>query len=248
MLIDSPRHTARDLELWAELEGADRVHGERFARSGKVEQSIEEIRRFASAGECCATVSWGKDSVVMAHLVWRSGCAVSLVHLRSEGVANPHCMDVRDAFLSRFPMPYREVPVRYEKIDMLGIDELQVDGNRTWFSAIRAQGSRHISGIRSDESGGRKIRFRKFGLSSPNACAPLGWWKANDCFGYLAANGLPVHPSYAMLGGGRWPRDHIRVDELAGATGNNYGRREWEQQYYGDILRRLEARASRPNR
>jgi len=57
----------------------------------------------------------------------------------------------------------------------------------------------------------------------------------------MNAYNLPVHPAYAMTAGGRWDRKHIRVASLGGQRGAQYGRREWEREYYGDVLRRLEA-------
>ena len=73
---------------------------------------------------------------------------------------------------------------------------------------------------------------------------PAGLVSAADVFAYLASRQLPVHPAYAMLGGGRYQRDRIRVSSLGGRRGDGMGRAEWEREYYGDILRRLEARAN----
>ena len=78
-----------------------------------------------------------------------------------------------------------------------------------------------------------------WGESSPNTCAPIGWWTARDVFAYLHLHGLPVHPAYAMTRGGLWPRDRIRVASLGGQRGRGAGREEWERLYYGDELRRI---------
>jgi phosphoadenosine phosphosulfate reductase len=85
------------------------------------------------------------------------------------------------------------------------------------------------------------MRMARFAENSPNACAPAGWWKLDEVFAVLASEGLPAHPSYAMLGGGRWDRRHLRVSEVGDEKGIGWGRREWEREYYGDVLRRLEA-------
>jgi phosphoadenosine phosphosulfate reductase len=102
-------------------------------------------------------------------------------------------------------------------------------------------------GIRADESSGRRIRTLRWGLNSPNGSAPIAKWSTQDVFSYLAVNDLPVHPAYAMLGGGRWPRERLRVAEIGDSHGTGGGRREWEMEYYGDVLRRIEAE-SRPAR
>jgi phosphoadenosine phosphosulfate reductase len=242
MLIPSDRHTPADLELWAELEAADRIHG----ASDRVQQlagrSIAEIRAFLLRGPAYLSCSFGKDSVTLADLAREAGIPCQLVYLRADPVANPETPKVRDAFLVSWPWDYREVVVDYRGAPAgLGPDALEREKDRLFFGAFRSIGLPHISGIRAEESGGRKIRMRRWGLSSPGACAPLGWWKSTDVFGWLAHRGLPVHPSYAMLGGGRWDRRHVRVDELGGARGDQFGRREWEYSYYGDVLRRLEA-------
>jgi phosphoadenosine phosphosulfate reductase len=243
VLIPSPRHTPADLALWAELESADRVHGGRLMRSGRVERSVAAIREFAGRGPCYASVSWGKDSVALAHMIMESCPSIPLVHLRAVPHGNPENGAVRDPFLAASPSAdYREIAVDYRDIPAgSGADAVEREKDRRFFGAFTSLGlSRHLSGIRADESSGRKVRMRRFGLASPNACAPMGWWSAADVFGYLAVNGLPVHPSYAMLGGGRWDRRHVRVDELGGARGDQFGRRAWEIEYYGDVLRRLE--------
>ena len=55
---------------------------------------------------------------------------------------------------------------------------------------------------------------------------------------YLNKYNLPIHPNYAMLGGGRYDRNNLRVDCLAGTQGNGMGRNEWEKEYYQDIVNR----------
>lgn len=237
MLIASSRHRSEDLELWTEMEAADLVHGQSTGLQRKVDRSIAEIKSFAERGPCYAGVSWGKDSVVMAHLIQRSGLTIPLVWIKQIPLYNPDCELVRDSFLSMQAMSYHEIVV------------LLRAGHYTWHAtgsieagfseAYYRFGHRHISGIRAGESGGRKIRMRRHGLSSANACAPLGWWTEQDVFGYLAAHDLPVHPVYAMLGDGRWERKHIRTCRLDGRAGDQFGRAEWEREYYGDVLNRL---------
>lgn len=245
MLIPSPRHTPADLVLWAELEAADRLRGARLVRDGrKVARSLAAIREFVAGGAAYASCSFGKDSMTLAHLVRLAAPGVPLVHLRAVPHGNPENAAVRDAFLAAWPGPYEERAVDYRDIPAgLGPDGVEREKDRRFFAAF--PGGRYLSGIRADESRGRKARVRRWGLASHSACAPLGWWTAADVFGHLAHHGLPVHPSYAMLGGGRWPREHLRVDELGGARGDGFGRREWEKMYFGDALRRLEAAGPR---
>jgi phosphoadenosine phosphosulfate reductase len=238
MLIESARHTSRDLELWAELETCDRLHATSARHSKRVAESLDALRSFMSR-PCYVGVSWGKDSVVTAHLALSVRADVPMCWIRVEPIANPECVKVRDVFLSRYPRAnYHEYEVRCRR------DRFGWHASGTLEAGIAMSedqfGIRRVLGIRGDESTGRSIRVKRWGLSSKNACAPLGRWSIGDVMSYLAMENLPVHPAYAMLGGGRWPRDRIRVASLGGRRGDGCGRFEWEQEYYGDVLRRIE--------
>lgn len=245
MLIASHRHRSKDLELWDELESADLVNGARAQRLPRIDRSVNAIRLFMIGGPAYVGVSWGKDSVVVAHLCYLVNPMIPLINLRCTN-RNPDCDAVRDAYLSAHSeQPYSEVVVDYGLLHAsnLSNDELDRETDRRWYAAIRECAKpfagRHILGVRADESGIRRMRCRQWGESSPKGCAPLAWWNQADVFGYLAVNGLPVHPAYAMLGGGRWPRDKLRTAEIGDTHGKGGGRAEWEAEYYGDVLRRL---------
>lgn len=243
MLIQSARHRPEDLAIWREHEEADRIHGGKPELESKAERSVEAITRFV-AEPCYAGISWGKDSTVMAHLIRRAGASIPFVWIKQPPAFNPDCESVRDAFLSRFLLDYHEIVswLRPSARDWHATGTLET-GFR---EAEQRFGDRHISGIRAEESGGRKIRMRNYGLTSQNACAPLGWWTEQDVFGYLAHRDLPVHPCYAMLGAGRWPRNQIRTCRLDGKGGSQFGRAEWEQEYYGDVIRKLHCGTNHP--
>lgn len=226
MLIPSRRHRQNDLLLWAELEDADSFHGELLMRSGKVQKSIAAIIEFASTACYCST-SWGKDSVVMMDLVCRANARIPCVWMTYGIATNPGCYAVRDEFLRT----HRGID--YHEIDV-GAEESARDD---YSEAVRMFGTdRYILGIRAGESGVRKMSLRMLGIDTGRACRPLGWWSIDDVFGYLAVNDLPVHQNYAMLGGGRWPREHIRTASIGGERGIENGRGEWEREYYGDVL------------
>lgn len=239
MLLLTSRHTAHDLRLWSELEEADRVHAKLRAFELRVAQAQDVVRSFLSEGLCYLGVSWGKDSVTCAHLLWSvCGDQVPLVHIVQVPGENPYCAEVRDLFLSRFPMKYTEVVADYRGIDG-SEDEIDARTDRVFARCFREVGvSRYFSGIRAEESSGRRQRFRRHGLTSVNTCAPLGWWRSQDVFAYLATHDLPAHPNYGMLGGGRWDRQWLRVCRVGGMPGRAMGREAWEREYYGDLMRR----------
>lgn len=242
MLIPSPRHTPADLEFWQELESADVIHGKRKSVRNKMYRAIESTLAFIADGQCYASVSWGKDSVVLAYLIAISAPHIPLVHLRVVPTENPHTAAVRDAFLSRFPdCKYHEITKESKHLYDSPEERMKAKKGsfQRPFDEAGYRGWKYLSGVRASESGARRIRMGVHGEATENTCAPIGWMSTPDVFGLLAALNLPVHPSYAMTGGGRWPRDRIRVSELAGEFGREYGRLEWEREYYGDELRRL---------
>lgn len=237
MLIPSDRHRPEDLRLWAEHERADIVQGSRPQLAEKVERSLSVIREFVAAGKCYCAVSWGKDSVVVAHLMRSVAPDVPLVYLR-QSTENPDCAAVRADYASRFPgQRYAEVPVVYggERVS-----HKAGPWKRAIAATVREFGAT-VMGIRADESSVRRLSVLHLGLSTRTTCRPIAWWTAADVFAYLAVRELPVHPVYAMLGNGRWPRDRVRTASIGGQDGTGNGRREWEQEYYGDVLRRVES-------
>jgi len=235
MLIPSHRHTAADLELWAAYEAADRVHGANL--DAKIEHALNVVRRFAEQ-PCYAGVSWGKDSVVLAHLIAISGMQIPCVWFRVEPICNPDCARVANEFLQRWQLQYGVI-TRVCEHDQNGwhatgtLESAAQEAEQRW-------GIRRILGIRADESGVRRLTCLRNGEDSVNSCRPLAWWTAQDVMGYLARFDLPTHPVYAMLGGGRYDRWWLRVASLGGRRGDGMGRAEWEREYYGDVLRRLQ--------
>jgi len=231
MLIPSHRHTAADLRLWAELEESDLVNGRSAALARTVERSMEEIRRFAAGGRFYVSVSGGKDSAVLSRLVAMAGVDAPMIHVSAGRMANPDT-----------PL----VLSRMGRVDIINVEydpaASEADGDRRFFAALRGAGDRYMSGIRAEESSGRRMRMRKHGLGTPNTCAPLGWWTTVNVFAFAAVSEIALHPVYAMTGGGRWPRAHLRVDELGGSRGRGMGRAEWEREYYGDVIHRLPQR------
>ncbi len=199
MLIASHRHTTADLALWAELEEADKAHGALPQLARKVERSIEEIRSFAASGRCYAGLSGGIDSMCLAHLVRLSGIGgieIPFVHISAVPLTDPYALTVLAG-----------IPCYVETADYSAMPDqwTEADEDRifraSWKRAEIATGaSRHLSGVRADESGVRKLRMRRWGLSTDRTCCPLGWWNKQDTFGFAAAHDLPVHPNYAMLG------------------------------------------------
>lgn len=228
MLIASRRHTARDLERWRIDEETDALNAQRFPLSRLADEATQAIADFTRGGRGYVGVSWGKDSVVVAHLSRALGWP--LVYVRVRGVANPDCDLVRDAFLSRFAVEYHEVD---------SSDAHLSTGRLEAGFAVAAErfGDRYVSGVRGQESAARQMRMAIHGIATARTCAPIGRWSTAHVFAYLHAHDLPVHPAYACNGGGLWERDHLRVATIGGERGRGHGRVEWERRYYPEMRR-----------
>lgn len=240
MLIDSGRFKPGDAEAWERLSRYDVRLAASPRLSDLTDRAVQVISAFAPD---YVSVSWGKDSTVVAHLAVQSGYRGPFVWVRVDQWENPDCVLVRDAFLARYDVEYHEyvvdasAPRWWED----GAED-QAPSRRTSRSGFElaesVHGRRRVSGVRAQESRHRRIAMGRWGETGPYAARPIGWWDATDVFAYLAAHDLPVHPAYAQSFGGRLDRQWIRVGSLGGVRGADRGRSEWEIAYYPDVFRR----------
>lgn len=243
-LIRVPQQTERDIEAWEREARADPIVARSARHRAKVAASEQALREFAARGPCYVGVSWGKDSVCVAHLAVALDLDVPLVWFPAGDIENPYCVLVRDAFLQQHPRARYEERAATLDRPWDGISEH--DGAQAAFvRESRAFGRRYVSGVRADESGARTLRMRRHGFSSRNTCAPIGWWSCADVFAYLHEHALPLHPAYAMSMGGVIAREYLRVGTLGGRGGAGHGRREWEQRYYGWRLAEIRRAATK---
>lgn len=228
MLIDSPRLTDEDRAAWVALSRRFRRPAWQVDQRARLAQG--HLRRFLAKGPAHVAVSWGKDSITVAHLTRGMDVDVPLCWVLmdglQEGAVNPDCLAVRDAFLDRWPSNYVEIHGAAE-------------GNRwAWNVAlgnVRKQlGDRRIMGIRATESGSRMLSAMVHGVATERVCRPILHWSTAEVFAYLLRHDLPIHPAYAMSRGGRLDIERLRVDFLGGETGNDQGRGAWERHYYRD--------------
>ena len=249
MLIHSARHKPEDLEEYYRLyDRLDAANAENPRLERIALQAMEDIADFVASHDAYIGVSWGKDSVTVADLAMRMGLNIPLVHMTFLPFCTPEHEKVRDAFLEMWPnAQYHEEVCDYGDIETRGLtDEEQTAAEDPIFKAAWRRVNNniapcHISGVRGVESKVRRIRMHRWGVASKNTLAPIGWWKTEDVYAYIYSRGLPLHPNYGMIGGGRWDRQYIRVDGLGGKEGARVGRGVWEAEYYQDVLNRLHA-------
>lgn len=230
MLVDSHRLTDADRAVWAVWEAQDmRYPAGRLGAAAR--RAREAIRAHLEREDAWVGVSWGKDSVVCAHLAQQVDPDVLLVWVTLPGHDNPDCEAVRDEYLADHGGQYQEI----EADPVSLVDGWLPTGARTsgYDRARDLLGPRRITGIRAQESSSRRQSAGVHGVSTANVCRPILHWRTEEIFAYLAQHGLPVHPAYACSDGGRLDRDALRVASIGGKRGAERGRRDWERSYYG---------------
>ena len=242
MLIDSPRLTAADHQHWARMEHYDDVLSRDPRLDRLADQGRHAIREWAAAGPGVASVSWGKDSVVMAHLAATSGVDVPLVWVRGEPWETPECQQVRDHFLAAHPhVRYEERPVTYlnPRRGEPGDDATDRPPPSWVFEQVVPE--RYITGLRGQESRMRAMSIAHRGMVTARTCRPIARWTAEQVFSWLHREDLAVHPVYAMTSGGHYDRRWLRVHTLGGrgpdrSAVHGWDMTGWEDTYYGDVI------------
>jgi len=224
MIIQTLKHTREDLELWEEYADADAAHSSTPSHARKIEQAIQCLKLFGRPDY--VSVSWGKDSIVAAHLAQIVYPGVRLLYIKVKGSENPDNWLARDAYS---PRNYVEIEIEQSRKEKGTL-------NRGFAMAARGYGARHVNGVRASESPTRRLSAFQHGMSTENVCRPLLYMSTQDVFSYIESRGLYAHPAYAYLGNGRYNREHIRVATVGGRRGDGHDRLAWEKEYYPETL------------
>lgn len=243
VLIYSPRLTLADVDQWERTEIVDAMHAKTagyLARLAETKAAIKAFVRGRPDGRFYGGLSFGKDSIVMCHLMREAAPNMHIVSIRNVENFNPDSPRVEMALQKMLSHDYEVISYDYRCADASYYD---ADGHPVkWYNILRDLKKRygaHVTGIRADESAKRNRRVRVFGLETEYSFAPLAYMTVKDIFAYLYDNGLPVHPVYAMTGGGRWDKYRLRVSAIGNPEGRGVGRLQWEREYYGDVLNRM---------
>lgn len=233
MLIRNKKQTQDDISIWNDYAEMDRI---RVVDERKIQRSLGVIWDFweRKLGDVAAFTSWGKDSVVLMHLIAATNLPIPCVYIRhdmEQEVENPDALLVRDAFLSRYDIDYRENWQTEQSTHKHRVE-------------LERYGANRITGLRNDESGVRLLQWKIDRHGTGRSCRPLALWKNEDIFAYIEQKGLPLSPCYAYLGGGLWDREKLRMHSIK-VDADCIGSSTWEDEYYFEEKNRLLAQAGR---
>ena len=241
MLIDSPRITTRDRKVWEQRHRYD-LPLSRGARIERLEaQALRAVEEWRGGGDGIVSVSWGKDSVVAAHIALKVDPDLRLVWVRSDPFETPEAEVVRDYFLAAHPgarYEERVAVLRNPKRGEPGFAKHRLDPDAKHQDVLGEHiPERWVSGLRGQESRMRALSIAWSGMATRNTCRPLAFWRGPDIFAYCAREGLPLHPAYAMSFGGVLDRQWIRTHPLCSIVEMKTDVAQWEDRYYGDVIR-----------
>lgn len=238
MLIKCDRHTSDDIAIWSEREAADMAYPSRTIADLEM-RAIDTVRQFATRGDCYVSLSGGKDSSVLCAIVAAAGVDLPCYHLDTQPLSDPYVAHVLNELEEMYGVDIRVV-TNHCRHDSSGWHASGTFEHGMRETARLACTHRYICGVRADESSIRSLSAGVHGLMTERSCRPLLRWTTEQVYAYAAQRGVPLHPTYAMTGGGRWTRERLRVSFLGLTHGRGIGREQWEREYYGDCLRRLE--------
>lgn len=159
-----------------------------------IDRTVREMRAFAqSHPPAIVSLSWGKQSAVMAHLAFtRVDPSIPCVFFAEPGCNLIADFDAtRDAFIARWPINYEE--------DM-GDHHLKT---RAKDHRKKNNVGGTFVGLAEEESKGRAISCRLGWIKwkdGTHRCTPLGKWTWRDIAAYHAAHDLPCLSTYRRFG------------------------------------------------
>lgn len=204
-----------------------------------IQHSIDPARTYVG-------FSAGKDSAVIAHACARVWPSVPIAMV-DPGVPTHWLEEERQEWVDyAATQGWRLEIFPWDKWGDLGIATAKDAAShadaahRSMFADLydwaAAEGRDHyVMGLRADESRGRKLRARRYGLCHEHANGrtshtPIAWWSTDDVWCYIIKHGLPWLTIY----------DHLGPDARNGLIGRNglqNGRLAYLRKYYPAAFR-----------
>lgn len=215
-----------------------------FAR--RVEAARDILRRGATLGPCAVCVSWGKDSLALAHLALDTlGAKVPLFHMAGtpmpgyeESVAYfheratvhtlpaPKTLDETIAWCQSVGLPHERTQSEQKRV----VQAIKRDRGTEW--AMDHGIAVQVLGMRIDEGGPRARLLRKRGPTYQTGdglwkCNPLAWWSSKDVWAYIASHRIPYNRRIYDAETHGQTRETIRNTSWLSTDGAEDGRIAW---------------------
>lgn len=154
-------------------------------------------------------ISWGKDSLVMLHLVQQ--IKPDILAVFNHCLELPETLEARDCYLKQFPETnYKEIKSDLSYTDIKEIYnekhmyQLAKDSayNKCKFIFCDLNSDGCLVGLRKEESIKRRMLLKKKGLiywdqsREMYKCCPMGNWKAEDIYAYAWENFIKLSKRY----------------------------------------------------
>lgn len=237
------------------------AHSRLSAHKRLVEQTSEAIEQaLDSVTPWYVSVSGGKDSTALLHLVVSVAGTIDAVHHEDEIIA-PGTVEYVETLgqwagvrLIRTAAPIRHSDEHTAWRDKPWLRPLPP--GTCWFSTRAEQLAWYQSqwmggfvGTRREESAVREISYRVNGAHY--YATTRGWWvntslhrwRLTDVWAYLLSHDIPYHPGYDVMTAAGVPRDRQRIGpptNVRALTGSSMAwlRMGWPQ-YYEDVCQRF---------
>lgn len=241
-------------EYWKELY---LLHSESSLYLRRLEKTAQIVNEFLNKGlKVILSVSGGKDSVAMAHLVTQIAPNTKVVSEKDDmDFPNeiPYMLNLKNRYQWDLDIITPNVSL-WSVIENFDITE-DIHSKGTNFSETYFYGllrKYHVEndvqgvflGLRAQESKGRLYNRKKRGLIYFNnswqqwMCTPIVEWEAKDVFAYLFSNDIPILDVYFKTNFVGTP-EKIRKSWILPSAQSSNGQALWLKYYYPDIFNRL---------
>lgn len=231
------------------------------ARSGflkrQVERSKKVIREFlAMDNKPHVSISGGKDSTVLMHLVWSIKPDIKFVSEKDD-MDFPEEMGYMEGLRERYNLNLDIISPPVKLWDVITnhdfLEDIHSKGtsfsDKYFYDLLKKYKKDNgynavLMGLRAKESKQRLMNFKKRGYIYYNkqwqewVCNPLSLWTATDIFAYLFMYDIPILPVYFKTMFVDSPED-IRKSWILPSHQSSQGQVQWIKHYYPEIYLKL---------